>query len=286
MRRQSGETQETALQASAEEGAVASDPTAGIVAITALGISVLAAGSLLFGRGRNLLRKQPREPAGWSATDVAAVILLHLACQVVAAGLLLPQPMPKGTVVWQQLAAGILASVMTLAIAIPALAIRSRHLQPLRVMSRLPSRDIAAGLLMLLAITPALLLIAGLLNRLVPYHHPILDFLSTNRGPGALALTAVSAVIVAPAAEEFFFRGVLQGWLERVAPPVAVPVSALAFGLAHADHGLGWIPLVGFGVAAGVLSRQTGSLLASLTLHAGFNAIGLVAALLQLPAPA
>jgi membrane protease YdiL (CAAX protease family) len=286
MRQQAGETHETALQASAEEGAVASDPTAGIVAITALGISVLAAGSLLFGRGRNLLSKQPREPAGWSATDVAAVILLHLACQVVAAGLLLPQPMPKGTVVWQQLAAGVLASVMTLAIAIPALTIRSRNWQSLRVSSRLPGRDVAAGLLMLLAITPALLLIAGLLNRLVPYHHPILDFLSTHREPGALALTAVSAVIVAPAAEEFFFRGVLQGWLERVAPAAAVPISAVAFGLAHADHGLGWIPLVGFGLAAGVLSRQTGSLLASVTLHAGFNAIGLVAALLQLPAPA
>jgi membrane protease YdiL (CAAX protease family) len=285
MRQQQGEAHETTLQASAEEGAVASDPTAGIVAITALGISVFAAGSLLFGRGRNLLREQPREPAGWSAADVAAVILLHIACQMVAQGLLLPQPMPEGVVVWQQLAAGALASLLTLAIALPVLVSRTRNWRPLRFTSRQPVRDIAAGLLMLLAITPALLLTAGMLNRLVPYHHPILDFLAAQRDPAALALTAVSAVIVAPLAEEFFFRGMLQGWLERVAPAAAVPVSAVAFGLAHTGHGLGWIPLIGFGAAAGILARQTGSLLASIVLHASFNAIGLTAALAQLPAP-
>jgi membrane protease YdiL (CAAX protease family) len=77
----------------------------------------------------------------------------------------------------------------------------------------------------------------------------------------------------------------LQGWLERVAPAAAVPVSAVAFGLAHTGHGLGWIPLIGFGAAAGILARQTGSLLASIVLHASFNAIGLTAALAQLPAP-
>ncbi len=216
---------------------------------------------------------------------MAAVVLLYVACQMVAQGLLLPQPPPEGVVVWQQLAAGVLASVMTLTIAIPTLAICRRSWRSLGFTSCQPGKDVAAGLLMLLAITPALLLTAGMLNHLVPYHHPILDFLTAQRGPAALALTAVSAVIVAPLAEEFFFRGMLQGWFQRVAPAAAVPISAVAFGLAHADHGLGWIPLIGFGAAAGILARQTGSLLASIVLHASFNAIGLTAALAQLPAP-
>ncbi len=283
MNPQPGGTEEATAAARADTpaGAPEAGPTAGVVAIAAVAVSALAASSLIWGKGRQLLQPRPRPTPPWAGPDVAAVILLHLACQVVAAELLLPRPLAEGTIVWQQLAASIVASVMTLAVAIPVLAIRGGGWPALRLGSSRPIADIAAGLLMLLAITPALLIIAGLLNQIVPYHHPILDFLAAERGPHALLLTATSAVLVAPLAEEFFFRGVLQGWLERVAPAAAVPISAAAFGLAHVDHGLGWIPLVGFGVAAGYLTRQTGSLLASLTLHAGFNAVGLAAALSQ-----
>ena len=104
-----------------------------------------------------------------------------------------------------------------------------------------------------LAIVP-LLGCAGLLDRLVPYRHPIIDFLLEHRGPRAIVAVALAAVVVAPVAEEFFFRRVLQGWLEKVwgAWP-AILVSAVIFGLAHLGHGLGWIPLMGFGVVAGYL---------------------------------
>ena len=286
MSQQPGGTEEATTAARVEEpvGAAQATPIADVVAIVAVVVSGLAAASLVWGKGRGLLKPRPRPTPPWAGHDVAAVILLHLACQVVAAELLLPRPLVEGTVVWQQLAASILASLTTLAIAIPWLAVRGQGWLPLRLASGKPVADIAVGLLMLLAVTPALLIVAGLLNQIVPYHHPILDFLAADRGPRALLLTATSAVLVAPLAEEFFFRGVLQGWLERVAPAAAVQVSAAAFGLAHVDHGLGWIPLVGFGVAAGFLTRQTGSLLASITLHAGFNAVGLATAMAQLPA--
>lgn len=281
----------------------AAAPLAGpdLIAAAALLTSGLAAFSLTRGRGRQFLNR-PNTPVvpPWSASDVATVILIHLACQVVAASMLLPQPTPSyewseatndvvavttatpaGTVLWQQLAAGVLASTLTLAVAVPLLVFRSGGWGSLLFASSRPRADVAAGLLMLLAITPPLLILAGLLNQLVPYHHPILDYLASQQGPAALLLTLTSAVVVAPVVEEFFFRGVLQGWLQRVAPAAAVPVSAAAFGLAHVDHGLGWIPLVGFGVAASLLTRHTGSLLASIVLHAGFNAIGVVAALQQ-----
>jgi membrane protease YdiL (CAAX protease family) len=280
----------------------AAEPLPGpdLVAAAALLVSGLAGFSLARGRGRRLLKRAntPVVPP-WSASDVATMILIHLACQVVAASLLLPQPnnpsyqwseatnemvavttaTPAVTVVWQQLAAGILASTLTLAVAVPLLVFRSGGWGALLFASKRPGADVAAGLLMLLAITPPLLVLAGLLNRLVPYHHPILGYLASQQGPAALLLTLTSAVVVAPIVEEFFFRGVLQGWLERVAPAAAVPVSAAAFGLAHVDHGLGWIPLVGFGVAASLLTRRTGSLLASIVLHAGFNAVGVAAAM-------
>lgn len=269
------------------EAVVAEPPheAVGLVAGVALLVSGLAGMTLTRGPGRRLLeRASDATPPPWTAADVVTLILLHLACQVVAAGVLLPNPLPEGVVVWQQLAAGIAASLTTLLIAVPLMVVRCRSWRALQLTSRRPLGDIAAGLLMLLAITPPLLLVAGMLNRIVPYHHPILDFLASEQGPWALTLTATSAVIVAPLAEEFFFRGVLQGWLERVKPALAIPVSAAAFGLAHVDHGLGWIPLVGFGIASSLLARQTGSLVASITLHAGFNAVGLLAAMSQLPA--
>lgn len=292
---------ETLSTAAAEATPESAPEPATFLVAAALVTSGLAGLSLSRGRGRRLLERAdtPVVPP-WSASDVATVILIHLASQVIAASLLLPQPtpneqwsntandivattagMPSDTVVWQQLAAGVLASALTLAGAVPFLVSRSGSWGPLLLASRAPRGDVAAGLLMLLAITPPLLILAGLLNQIVPYHHPILDFLAAEQGPAAMLLTVASAVVAAPIVEEFFFRGVLQGWLERVAPAAAVPVSAFAFGLAHIDHGLGWIPLVGFGIATGLLTRHTGSLLASIVLHAGFNAIGVAAAMLQ-----
>lgn len=165
------------------------------------------------------------------------MILLHLACQVVAAELLLPRPLVEGTVVWQQLAASILASLTTLAIAIPWLAVRGQGWLPLRLSSGKPVADIAVGLLMLLAVTPALLIVAGLLNQIVPYHHPILDFLAADRGPRALLLTATSAVLVAPLAEEFFFAACSRAGLSEsrpqrrfrsLRPPLAWRMSTMA----------------------------------------------------------
>ena len=277
-----GEQAPTATPPGDEAAANETPPEAvGLVAGVALLVSGLAGMTLTRGPGRRLLERARDVPPPWSAGDAVTMILLHLICQVVAATLLLPKPLPEGVVVWQQLAAGVAASLMTLVIALPLLVVRSRNWRALQLTSRRPLGDIAAGLLMLLAITPPLLIMAGVLNQIVPYHHPILDFLAAEQGPWALMLTATSAVIVAPLAEEFFFRGVLQGWLERVKPELAIPASAAAFGLAHLDHGLGWIPLVGFGIAAGVLTRQTGSLVASITLHAGFNAVGLLAAMSQ-----
>lgn len=287
MRMQAAGEQATIATPPGDKAAGAAPPpeAVGLVAGVALLLSGLAGMTLTRGPGRRLLERPSDDtPPPWSAADVVTLILLHLACQVVAATVLLPKPLPEGVVVWQQLAAGIAASLMTLAIAVPLLVVRSRNWRALQLTSHRPLRDIAAGILMLLAITPPLLIMAGMLNRVVPYHHPILDFLAAEQGPWALVLTATSAVIVAPVAEEFFFRGVLQGWLARVKPELAIPVSSAAFGLAHVDHGLGWIPLVGFGIAAGVLTRQTGSLVASITLHAGFNAVGLLAAMAQLPA--
>jgi membrane protease YdiL (CAAX protease family) len=76
-------------------------------------------------------------------------------------------------------------------------------------------------------------------------------------------------------AEEFFFRRVLQGWLERRLPDgwTAVVLSAAAFALAHQGQGLAYVPLFPFGLVLGLIARQTGSIVACILVHALFNAI-------------
>lgn len=81
--------------------------------------------------------------------------------------------------------------------------------------------------------------------------NPVLLLLRRSHTWGALLLCAVAAVIVAPIAEEFLFRLVLQGWLEalerrwrrrfpalRKLVPGMVPVVAvsLLFGALHYRH--------------------------------------------------
>jgi membrane protease YdiL (CAAX protease family) len=46
--------------------------------------------------------------------------------------------------------------------------------------------------------------------------HPLVELLKERSGAGPLLISALAAVIVAPVVEEFLFRVVFQGWMERV----------------------------------------------------------------------
>jgi len=233
-----------------------------VFVVPALAVSLAAAaGVVAVVRRRGEPTTAP--PVRWGGLDVVAVLLLYLTVQVcsgLAAAWAAGDPPPgEADVAFRRAGAS---------------------WRELGLASGRPAGDAVLALLTLVAITPPLLVLAGLLERIVHYHHPLLDYLAEHRDPGSLAIAAVSAVIAAPLAEEFFFRRLLQGWLERRMPRLAVPAAAVAFGAAHVGHGLAWLPLVLFGVAAGLLARQTGSLLAPILLHAGFNGIGLALATL------
>jgi hypothetical protein len=47
-------------------------------------------------------------------------------------------------------------------------------------------------------------------------HHPVEQMIRANSSPPVVILAFVSAVILAPLAEELVFRGVIQGWLTRL----------------------------------------------------------------------
>jgi membrane protease YdiL (CAAX protease family) len=46
--------------------------------------------------------------------------------------------------------------------------------------------------------------------------HPVEDAIAQNSSPGLVALSVLAAILLAPAAEELIFRGVLLGWLTRL----------------------------------------------------------------------
>jgi membrane protease YdiL (CAAX protease family) len=223
------------------------------------------------------------EPVPWGGIDVAILVYLWLCCQMLSS-LLAAKPMTVG----DQLVGGAVAMASATSLGLAYLLRRGASWRALGLsFSDLFAHVRLGAVACALAIVP-LLGCAGLLDRLVPYRHPIIDFLLEHRSPLAILAVGLAAVVVAPVAEEFFFRRVLQGWLEKVwGPWPAILASAVLFGLAHLGHGLGWIPLVGFGVVAGYLVRQTGSILPAIVLHALFNATSLFLVIWQTtPAPA
>jgi len=100
----------------------------------------------------------------------------------------------------------------------------------------------------------------------------------------AYAVIVVCTVIGAPFFEELFFRGVLLRSLARlfgnvggwVGPALAVVVSGVLFGLAHAES-LQLLGLALFGVILGLVSWRTGRLGMNMVAHATFNLMALVA---------
>lgn len=91
----------------------------------------------------------------------------------------------------------------------------------------------------------------------------------------ALAFSAVS--IVAPIAEEVFFRGFLIGGLRgRVGNVGALLISAAIFMLPHLPVSI-YPAIFGLGLLLGLLFLQTGSLWPAIFMHAAFNTFGFLA---------
>ncbi len=96
---------------------------------------------------------------------------------------------------------------------------------------------------------------------------------------GVLAAIPVVFLIavVAPIAEEIFFRGMLFGGLRRrLSTFPAAAISALVFGGLHATTGVSAVPpLIIFGFVLALLYEKTGSLLPGMLAHALNNALAL-----------
>lgn len=98
------------------------------------------------------------------------------------------------------------------------------------------------------------------------------------RGDPTVILVALC--LVAPVAEEIFFRGVAyNAWERERGPWMALIGSAALFGAIHGSL-FAFVPIFVLGIILALLYRRTGGLAANIALHAGFNAISVTIALL------
>jgi membrane protease YdiL (CAAX protease family) len=94
-----------------------------------------------------------------------------------------------------------------------------------------------------------------------------------------LALTAIVIVVVAPFAEELFFRGALTGALAQRLGAFTPLASGAIFGAAHLEP-RAFPALFVLGVLLGWLYMRTRSLFPGVAVHAANNLLALIAALL------
>jgi hypothetical protein len=128
-----------------------------------------------------------------------------------------------------------------------------------------------------------------------PFQHDIKNFnapsqrlTGASHGTGFVVI-AIATVLLAPAAEELFFRGLLLKSMVRLFTPMhaagraraagvvlAVIGNGLLFGAAHGE----WVQfagLAGFGIVLAAVSYRTGRLGMNMVAHASFNLIAIIA---------
>ncbi|MBI4577821.1 MAG: CPBP family intramembrane metalloprotease [Planctomycetes bacterium] len=102
-----------------------------------------------------------------------------------------------------------------------------------------------------------------------------------ERDPALVATFVLAAGVVAPFAEEVFFRGALYPALRRrLGVAAAVTVDAAAFALVHQAPSQA-VPLFAIGVVLAVLRERSGGIVAPVVFHAAHNALNLAVALLH-----
>jgi membrane protease YdiL (CAAX protease family) len=111
----------------------------------------------------------------------------------------------------------------------------------------------------------------GIAQELNPILGPLLD----DPSPVLILVMVLAACVVAPIAEEFFFRGLLYSALrEKLGWPLAAVLSGTVFGIVHAGF-FNVPPIILLGVILAFLYERTRSLYAPMIAHAIHNAIAM-----------
>ncbi|MEX2185781.1 MAG: CPBP family intramembrane glutamic endopeptidase [Pirellulales bacterium] len=192
-------------------------------------------------RGESPIPRAPRSDVPWHFPEVLFAIALVLTLAIASA---LFAPDSEKTVTADSLAFGMLESAAFyagLAAMVAALLVfvRRANRRDLGIRLKLPGDFVYGGLGWLAALAPVYGLQIALVKLVASDRkpHPLIEMLIRDRRVDLLALAVISAVIIAPAVEEFLFRVLLQGWLEKHFSPQGVARIAPASpdGLPHEE---------------------------------------------------
>lgn len=168
--------------------------------------------------------------------------------------------------------------------------------------------DVRLGLTASFFILPPVLVLAQLLDKFVDkYEHPVVNAVKQQPTVAVFLAMTFGAAIVAPIFEEFLFRALLQGSIQKLMrrlaferqameseherpalsetvtpaevaswPWGAVVISSVTFAIIHLGNGAAPIALFFFAVALGYLYRQTGRLWPCITVHFVLNLLSMV----------
>lgn len=170
--------------------------------------------------GQSLVPYEARDLVPWGLLDVfLALGLLWILTAVVIAMLRGGAAQLSGAdVTMGDVLAQSIASLAVLAISVMTIVVRYRAAgADLGWSAARIGSDIRLGVVAFLALVPPVYALQTVLVRWFPSKHPLLELIQQNPQPKLIAVCAFSAVVVAPIVEEYLFRGLLQGWLERLA---------------------------------------------------------------------
>ena len=176
--------------------------------------------------GQPILLFEPRSVVPWEGIDLLIVIAILVVagqlCLMAAEkwyGIEMPKPADElnGQTQYVLFVCNVVASAVTLLGAMAVLHFRVRATwTDMGFNTTRWTYDARTGLVAFAAAAPVVYAIQAILTNWLPYHHPLIKAVEEQPDERTLWLVAVSAVVIAPVFEEFLFRGLLQGWLEKV----------------------------------------------------------------------
>jgi membrane protease YdiL (CAAX protease family) len=261
-----------------------------------LGLALLSVG-LVAGAGSQAFERRARGVEGYAgpspflvfAGSVPIAILLNVAVAILLDVLGVPTSAPGAILLF------LLATAVPYLLLVRLTVVGTDALSWAEMGWRRPDRAAVRDTLAALTLVIPVLAATGLLGALLAQFLPLPQSpLPQAADPAGWIANAIAACLIAPVAEETFFRGfATTAWLRRIGPTAAIVRGALFFAFVHVLAGTGgseflpaletaafaFVVRLPIALALGWIFVRSRALLPSIVLHAAFNGLSLLASL-------
>lgn len=226
------------------------------------------------------LRRTPGRPNSLGPEHIMLILAVYLS-PIILLGVLVKEPTYHLT-----LPVTMAAQVICLAVSLVVAGRTFRHglSRGMGLSMRHWIYDTARGVVSYLTIVPICLALFWLVNWLAPRQPEDMHELLRLLGEASLGwrlIVILSTVILAPLAEEVFFRGLLQSMFRKYfgQPWLAIAAASACFAMAHISQPKDIPSLLALGAALGYSYERCGRLWPAILAHALFNAVNIAVCL-------